>query len=308
MSCQTGPRHRATSACKVRTWRTRGSVRWVVGVLWLVLLLIVVASGCSRQRADTRGASELRKRLERSEDRDRFSLHYTAGGTAVLDCFQPNRDLSVTVDRGAGVLVISRLAEPEQPVAMLREADVYLSNRLFAEGTLPAPWLRLPAVLDGDQSKLIVRLIGGGMAGYLFAEGLPPNGREAATEVLAAADDVARLPAVRDDAAGDAITMYEIRLDAQQLAEATRGAAAPEQPEAPPPVVQVGLDARDRVRRLTVNPTSAAEPDGVPEEGWAVDYLTGDFTLNVEPPNEVIDIGDINKSLLQAAAGPCVLN
>lgn len=307
MNGQTGLQERATSACDVRTRWARGGVRWAVGVLWLVLL-IVMASGCSRQGADTPVASELRDRLERSEDLDRFSLHYTSGGTAVLDCFQPNRDLSVTVDRGAGVLVISRLAEPEQPVAMLREAEVYLSSRLFAAGTLRAPWLRLPAVLDADRTKQLVRLIGGGMAGYLFAEGLPPNGREAATAVLAAADDVTRLPAVRDDAAGDAITAYEIRLDAQQLADATRGAAPPDHPEAPPPVVQVGLDARDRVRRLTVNPTSAAELDGVPEEGWAVDYLTRDAPLNVEPPSEVIDIGDINETLLQAAARPCVLN
>lgn len=268
---------------------------------------IGLLGGCTRSAPPATGAAaELAERLERADDPERFALRYSSGGTHVLDCVQPNRELTVSVDRTSDVLIVSASTEPERPAAMLLVADVYLSEELFASSALPAAWVLVPTEVDEATMERLTRLLGPPLAGYLFAGGLPANGAETATDVLRVAGEVTALGPGAGDG-GEQLDGYRMRLDPDQLGDATGEDDDAPEPVAVAPLIDVWLDDDDEVARIEVRGDPQAGEDSSAESGWVTDYLPIDAPLDETPPSDVVELASIDQAGLAGAVGACAL-
>lgn len=264
-----------------------------------VAVLVAFLGACSRGGGSPSGlAADLALRVAGPDRTDRFVVDYAAGGTHVLDCFLPNREFSVAVDRISGVLVVSE-GGAQPPDAVLTGEFVYLNSGLFAGDALGAAWLQVPADVEGEAAGVIRSALGGGMAGYLFAGGLPPNGAETAAASLEVAQEVTAVgPEVVD---GRALDGFRLRINPEELGGEAAEPAPPGLAEIGAPLVDVWFDAQDRVARIVVS-TGAAATSDAPAEGWSLDYADLLRPLDGTPPNDVVALGDIDPAQLRAAA------
>lgn len=234
-------------------------------------------------------------------------MRYLPGGTGVLDCFEPNRELTVSVDRSTGSLVVSSAVDPARPLALRRDAEVELRAELFTGAALSAEWLRVPADVEGGVVERMEAELGPAMTRYLFAPGLPANGAETATEALTAAGEVTQLtPGHGDRRAG--LSGYRIHLDAKRWDDAVPAEDGPAASSAPP-LIDVWLDASDEVVRVAVSPVSAGGGGGSAEDGWAVEYQEMTAPLDERfLADDVVDLSAVDVGRLRAAPPSCALD
>lgn len=279
---------------------------------WLVVVatLAVVAPGC-RVGAPETPEAELRARLAAVEQPERFRITYRAAGTRVLDCFLPNREFTVDVDRETRVVRVVGADGPEPTVAIRIGSTVYLHRSLFEPDAIAGEWLRLASDVSEPVRGAVERAIGTDLAGFLLVGGLPPGARETAVASLEVAEDVRRLEP--EPAAGRALVGYELALDPERFEEV---AAAPEDTAAPDtirtgdrPVVQIWFDGEEIARLVVRREVSGAtDPDAV-AGGWITDYDELGSPLQVQPPGDVTDASAVDLSALhRAARGTCELD
>ncbi|MPY94011.1 MAG: hypothetical protein GEV08_13385 [Acidimicrobiia bacterium] len=228
-------------------------------------------------------------------------------GTQVLDCVLLNRHFSVAVDRTSDVLVVTDTADGAV-LAIVSGEEVYLGGSLFADGAVGAAWLHAPANVDGAAAEALERSVGGAMAGYLFAAGLPPNAVETAAASLEVARWVSREPPQDGDKTGG--SRFSIQLDPQRLNErAARSGSGREPPvagsELGAPTVDVWLDAEGRVVRIAVTVGAGSGESG--PGGWALEYAPLERGLDGAAPSDVVDIADVDLSRLRGRAEACRL-
>lgn len=73
--------------------------RIILGVAAIAVAAAAVAAWPADSESST--ADELARRLDSVDDPARFSFDHRAGGTRVLDCFLPNRQIGGAVDYDA---------------------------------------------------------------------------------------------------------------------------------------------------------------------------------------------------------------
>ena len=250
-------------------------------------------------------ADELARRLVSTDDPDRFTFVHRAGGTRVLDCFLPNRQIAGVVDYDAALAVLRDATGTE--VARKEPERVLLHRSLFAEGTVATEWVDLELPMDRGLGARLSRILGTELAGYVLTPGLPPSGRATALAALDAANRVDAPPATTID--GRRSDGFRITVDGDRfgdIAGADDDRAAPTTDVAPP-VIDVWIGQDDRVRRVTVLPGRPESADDEAAAGWSVDYGTIGPPLDTRRPSSVTDAADVDRGRLQGrpATGGC---
>lgn len=278
----------------------------VIATLVVAALLVAVLTNLRTGMGDPGGtASELAGRLDRTPA-PRFRFTHRGGGTGVLDCFLPNRELTGSVDLRAGVAV---LTGPDGAVlARRRDRRVLLHRSLFTQGAVPTEWLAVDLPTSEEHRAALTRALGADLAGYVLSAGLPSGGTATAEAALDAAADVERLGST--DLGGRTTTGYRITLNRDDFDAAASAATSPaldQDADVDPPLIDIWIDSRGRVARVAVQPTrrdgSAAEPEG----GWTVDYQIPGPPLREIKPTGITLIGDVKVGSLRSstAAGAC---
>jgi len=156
--------------------------------------IVAVATAVAAWPGNGTGADdELARRLTATDEPSRFQFDHRAGGTRVLDCFLPHRQIIGSVDYDSGIAVLR--ASTGSEIARKHTDRVLLHRNLFAEDVLPTGWLELALPIDDDVRAPLAAILGTELAGYLLTQGLPASGRATALATLAAADRIDRLPA-----------------------------------------------------------------------------------------------------------------
>lgn len=256
----------------------------------LALAVVATMAAVLVLGGDSPGAAgELARRLAAADDPDGFGFEHRAGGTRVLDCILPNRAVSGTVDYRAGVAVLRNSAGVE--VARKEPERALLHRSLFADGAVTETWLAVDLPVGDDVHEALTRTLGTELAGYLLVTGLPTSGRSTAAAALDAAERVERLGAATVD--GRTATGYRITVAAEKFTAATTGATVAGERDVQAPVLDVWINARGEVARVTVLPGG---PDDVAEEvagGWTVDYQPLGSPVAAGEPSSVSDLADI---------------
>lgn len=218
----------------------------------------------------TSAATELAGRLSEGGDPPRFRFQHQAGGSRVLDCFQANRAVEGTVDHVAGIAVL----RSENGTVMARKSPgrVLLHQSLFAAGAIATPWLSVALPPTDELRAALTRSLGTELGGYVLVPGLPPSGAATAAAALEAADEVERLETTT--IGGRRTQRYRITVADDAFADATSTPTAVADPngrDVPVPVIDVWVDERNQVVRVTV---VAGSGDGGEETpgGWTIDY------------------------------------
>lgn len=253
-------------------------------LLAVAVAVVVAAASLAAVRVlgdgSSSAATTLARRLSEGGDPQRFRFQHQAGGTRVLDCFLPNRAVEGTVDNVAGVAVLR--GENGTEVARKSPEGVLLHQSLFAADAIPTPWLSVALPPTDELRAVLTKTLGTELSGYVLVPGLPPSGTATASAALEAAEEVERLGTTTvDDRRTD---RYRITVADDEFADATSTptAAADQDGRAVPvPVIDVWVDARDQVVRVTV---VAGGSNGSGEEtpgGWTIDY-----EVPVPPPTQ----------------------
>lgn len=271
-------------------------------------VVAVVAAGVATwlARGGSSTADELARRLTSIDDPDRFSFDHRAGGTRVLDCFLPNRQIAGAVDYDGGLAVLRDAAGTE--IARKHPDRVLLHRDLFAEDTFPTTWLELALPTDEELRARLSTTLGTELAGYVLTQGLPHGGRATALAALDAAERVDPLPATMID--GRRSDGYRITVDEDRLAETTRTAedrAAP-RTDVAPPTIDLWIDQEDRVTRVAVLPAGSERADDA-AGGWSIDYETPAPPLDLREPSSVTDVADVDVPRLRPrpSTGACAV-
>ena len=247
---------------------------------------------------------ELARRLASVEDPERFSFEHRAGGSRVLDCFLPSRQISGAVDYDAALAVFRDDTGAE--IARKQPDQVLLHRELFAEDAVPTTWLEVELPMDDELRARLATIFGTELAGYLLTPGLPPSGQATALAALDAADRIESLPPTTID--GRRNDGCRITVDDDHFADVAGrddGLRAPTTDLAPP-TINVWIDDDDEVARVTVVP-GPLEPEDEPAGGWSIDYRTPGPRLRDPRPSSVTHDGDIELSRLQGRppSGEC---
>ncbi|MFP5326672.1 MAG: hypothetical protein ACLGHT_04220 [Acidimicrobiia bacterium] len=279
--------------------------RALLALVTVALLGAAVATWVGREPASAQG--QLGARLAATGDVARFGFDHRAGGTGVLDCVLPNRQISGTVDFEAGAAILRAAAGAE--VARKGVDQAWLHRDLFAGEVVPTTWLHLELPASGDRRAELTTALGTELAGYVLAEGLPATGRATAQAALDAAQRVDVLPSERFDGGrrdGYRITVAQDRF-ADLASSEERGARSVT--DVHPPTVDVWLDERDRVRRIVVVPARRPGARDRTSGGWAIDYWEAAPRIDDRPPRSVTEIAEIEPAQLRARqpAGGCEL-
>ena len=244
-------------------------------------------------------ADELARRLASADDPDRFSFDHRAGGTRVLDCFLPNRQIAGVVDYDAALAVLRDDTGAE--IARKHPDRLLLHRTLFATHTVATTWIEFELPLDEGLRDQLAAIVGTELAGYLLTPGLPPSGRATALDALDAANQVDPLPATTID--GRRSDGYRIAVAADRfadIAEGDDGRGAPAADVAPP-TVDVWIDRDDRVTRVTVLPGRPAPAGEETAPGWSIDYRTPGQPLDIRRPSSVTDAAVVDLSRLRGS-------
>lgn len=269
---------------------------------WLAVAVLVAVASLAAVPVlgggSTSAATELAGRLSEGGDPRRFRFQHQGGGSRVLDCFQANRAVEGTVDNAAGVAVLR--GENDTMVARKSPERVLLRQSLFAAGAIPTPWLSVALPPTDELRAALTRSLGTELAGYVLVPGLPPSGTATAAAVLEAADEVKRLGTTM--IGGRRTQRYRITVADDAFADATTtptAVADPDGRDVPGPVIDVWVDERDQVVRVTV---LAGSGDGVEETpgGWTIDY---DVAARPPPPAERVSATDVADLPLDRLAG-----
>ena len=216
----------------------------------------------------------------------------------------------MSVDHRAGALAVTTGPE-RSPSALVVGDDVYLRRTLVASDALATEWLRVPLRASGDLKATVERAVGADLAGYLFAEGLPPTAEETALAVLDVATDVESLKA--QDIHGRRLEGYRVIVDRKRFA--AEAAAADDPSSSAPravavsPVVEVWVAAGGEVGRLSVRDEASdpSDPDAA-AGGWTTDYLPLDKELDIPAAIDATSVSELDVSgLLPASRGSCEL-
>ncbi len=276
----------------------------------LALLVVAVAAAAVTiwrpwNDAAAGPADEFARRLDRTPV-SRFTFTHRGGGTRVLDCFLPNREVTGSVDLRAGVAVVTG---PDGTVLARRnDRRVLLHRSLFAQGAVPTEWVAADLPVNDEHRAALARSLGADLAGYVLSTGLPAGGTVIAEAALDAAADVEALGVT--DLDGRTATGYRVALnrdDFNAAGSATTSSAVDAGADVDPPLIDTWIDSQGQVVRVAVQPTSpdggAAEPEGA----WTVDYQIPGPPLDEREPTENTPIGEVDAASLRssAAAGGC---
>jgi len=277
----------------------------LIGMRRRVLLLaavagiVAVATAVAAWPGNGTGADdELARRLTATDEPSRFQFDHRAGGTRVLDCFLPHRQIIGSVDYDSGIAVLR--ASTGSEIARKHTDRVLLHRNLFAEDVLPTGWLELALPIDDDVRAPLAAILGTELAGYLLTQGLPASGRATALATLAAADRIDRLPATTIE--GRRSDGYRITVDQERFADipgTDDGRAAPPSDVAPP-TIEVWVDDDDHVSRVTVLPGRREPGDDGAAAGWSIDYRNLGQPLDDGRPSSVTNVGDVDLDQLDA--------
>lgn len=276
-----------------------GMRRSTLPVVAVAVIAVFGAAVAAWPDGGTSAADELSRRLAASDEPARFGFDHRAGGTRVLDCFLPHRQVSGSVDYDAGVAVLRDSTGSE--IARKHTDRVLLHRNLFAEDVLPTGWLELALPIDDDVRARLAAILGTELAGYLLTQGLPASGRATALATLEAADRIDRLPATTiGDRRSDG---YRITVDEERFADlpGTDDGRAPPPSDVPPPTIEVWVDDDDdHVSRVTVLPGRGEPSDNGAAAGWSIDYRNLSQPLDDGRPSSVTNVGDVDLDQLDA--------
>ena len=254
----------------MRSGRRRAIEKTIV-----VVILTAMSVGSCGSGRDTGPSADLQAALADDSSPTRFRFLYSAAGTRVNDCFEPNRSFVGDVDNREGLLILRRdLSSP--PMAYVTGGRAVISASLFQGGTVPTPWVTTSGPVEGALRSSLLRALGTGLAGYVVDGQLPPHGVDFARDGLEVAEEVTRLRE-RDGARG-----FAMRLDRKALP----GATAPEQSLLEDPILEIWIGADGSLRRIAVRAGRRAGPKAneLDVGGWTIDYL---------PPIEELRVPDV---------------
>lgn len=273
--------------------------------LVVVALLVAVAIAVSAWPADGgwSTADELARRLAATDDLDRFEFDHRAGGTRVLDCFLPNRQITGAVDYDAALAVL--LDRTGTEIARKRPDRVLLHRNLFAKDIVPTEWLELELPMDEELRSRLATILGTELAGYLLTPGLPASGRATAVAALEAADRVDPLPASTID--GRHSNGYRIIVDDDRFGVDPDDSRAAPTTDVAPPTIDVWIDQDDGVRRVTVLPGQLEPANDEAAAGWSIDYRAPGSPVDDRRRSSVTGAAAVDLDRLQGrpATGGC---
>ena len=274
----------------------------VLGVLALVAVGVVVA----RPGAEPSAEGELRRRLARTEEPNRFSLDYERGGSGVVGCMLSNTRFTIDVDIPAGAMAVRRGGGAT--VALADSEVLLLHGDLFRNPPFTTPWLAGPRDPAASTAPALERVLGADLAAYLLAAQLPASGRSTVVAVLEAASSVERIdPLVT---AGARAQGYRLRLDPERFAAATlpEATTSASPTVTPVPLVDVWVTNDGNVVRVSIRPQTNAGRPGPVEDGWTIAYGRTSAVAPAAPvPGETTDIAEVDASALLPAAVGCEL-
>lgn len=261
--------------------------------------IVAVAAAVAAWPGNGTGADdELARRLIAADEPSRFRFDHRAGGTRVLDCFLPHRQIIGSVDYDAGIAVLRDSAGRE--IARKHSDRVLLHRSLFPQDVLTTGWLELALPIDDDVRARLAAILGTELAGYLLTEGLPASGRATALAALEAADRIDRLPATT--IGGRRSDGYRITVDEERFADlpGTDGGRAAPPSDVAPPTIELWVDDDDHVSRVTVLPGRGEPGDDGAAAGWSIDYRSLGQPLDDGRPSSVTNVGDVDLGQLDA--------
>ena len=299
---------RSTTHCRttedqtVPSSRRRPTGALLGGVLALAALGVILA----RPGAGPTPEGDLRRRLARAEEPARFSLDHQRGGSRVLECVLVNTRLAIDVDSRAGTMAVRR--EDGELIAFVDPDTLLLRSDLFRDPPFTTRWLAVPRTLSPSILPALRRALGADLAGYLLAARLPATGPATAAAALEASSAVERIdPLVQAGARADG---YRLRLDPDRFAAAATipGVTSTTSTTVTPvPRIDVWVTPDGNVVRVSIRPQTDRGP-GPAEDGWTVDYGPPATVPPPQlPPGETTDIGEVDSSVLAAAAVGCEL-
>lgn len=257
-----------------------------------------VLTGCS---TSGRPGDVLQDRIGRAATPASFTMAYRATGTAVLDCFVPNRAFILEVR--ADTVVARRGADRSDVLAVRRGGSLELSPALFEPGPLQQRWLAVElTALRRTARAALVELLGVDLTSYLLADALPPNAQEIASAAFDAAADVESLGP--ETIANEATDGVRITLDPERYAEAQATESSPSGAlDAATPGVDVWIDARGNVVRVAVSAGAASADE---TRGWVITF--GSPPMAATPvTGSTTPIASVDLTRLSAATTDCEL-
>jgi hypothetical protein len=259
-------------------------------VIVLVLMTAILLRSYRSER-ESGPAALLEAKLVDAPVLDRFRFLYSAAGTRVNDCFEPNRSFLGDVDHQQGLLILRR--DPSSPpIAYVTGGRAVLSASLFRDGTVPTPWLTTAGPVKGALRASLLRALGTGLAGYVVDGKLPPRGADFARDGLEVAKEVTRLPG-RDGA-----RRFALRLDRNALPGRTSSA----QPLLEDPTLELWIGASGNIRRIAVRPgrPAATSANDLDVGGWTIDYLPPIDGLSVPDLGPFTEVAAVDAATLAA--------
>ena len=232
-------------------------------------LLLMVLAGCvtgdHQSTADEAPDGSLRAQLANTQGG--FTFKYQTRGTQVLDCILPNRSFEGLVYPG-GTFELSTETPAGMGQVIAVDGTVYLSANIFADGTVPTPWLGVSR-LDMDAVAVPLRqTLGTGIASYVLSPGVPPDGNAIAWAALDQAPVSGRLEPFRT-AAGQVAQGHRIVVEG----------------EPPVPVIDAWLGSDGHIVRIQVQDSLPGQPGTPnPDTGWIIDYAP--LPPSASPPVE----------------------
>lgn len=270
-----------------------GVGRWQRGRRLIISLALLTALGSCASSSSGAGDDDpagpgLETRL--AEPRDGFRFVYRAGGTGVLDCVLPNRQLAGTVHPDGTVLLTSE-TPTGRGTAIVGADAVYLSVELFSVEPGTWDWLRVGRE-DVDRVRPeLARILGADLTSYVAASGPPPDGNATVAATLERSD---------------ARPIDPIRTSAGTLADGFRFVV---ESDAAVAVIDAWIDADGEVVRLHVRDSVADSPGTpAPDTGWTLDYLPlpADATAPA-PPADAVEATDESLAELAPPVDGCEL-
>lgn len=269
-----------------------GMRRSTLPVVAVAVIAVFGAAVAAWPDGGTSAADELGRRLAASDEPVRFGFDHLAGGTRVLDCFLPHRQITGSVDYDAGVAVLGD--RTGSAIARKHTDRVLLHRSLFADDVLTTAWLELEFPIDDDVRARLAAILGTELAGYLLTQGLPASGRATALAALDAADRVDHLPATTID--GRRSDGYRITMDEDRFADLPGTDDGPATPpsDVAPPTLEVWVDDDDDVSRVTVLPGRGEPGDDEAAAGWSIDYRSRSQPLDDRRPSSVTNVTEVD--------------
>lgn len=266
--------------------------------------LAVLAWVWLRPSDDQSPVGELTRRIERTREPDAFAFSYASGGTRVNDCLLPNRRFSGIVDYRSGAMLIS-LDPDGHPVAGVLGRTGFVHRSLLRAGAVAFDWVRVPPGSAGASVEAVRRAVGTGLAGYVFAEGLPASGRATVLELLRVATDV--VPVGSEDVSGRDTERLRIEVDAEAFLAATETSAVRDGgTDELVPEVEVWL-ADDDVVRVSIRVRGDGGAVSAPEEGWVVDYAAARGPVAGGEYGPAQDVAALDAADLSRPIGGCAV-